>query len=265
MPATAPPLSPLSCAPAEAAEASDGCVPEDVTPLHRSAVAVRVEAAGAAVSAGADARLVLRDGVAARVGAVELADADWPDRSVTPAVAALMPVAALGVRAALGAVGRTALPVVTREGVGRADLTAPLVVADALCAGAWAGAVAATGAVAAAGAAAVAAAGPGSAAAGAACPAGAAGVAVDAGGAAGVAGVPKPEGVHAKATPTIATGALSSPTTASPAARVRRTTATASFVSGTYLRREATTMCLPHQGQNPCRRRALPSAYGSAP
>ncbi len=51
---------------------------------------------------------------------------------------------------------------------------------------------------------------------------------VDGGGAAGVAGVPKPEGVHAHATPAITTGALNTTATARAVVRALRITATAS-------------------------------------
>ena len=78
MPAIAPPLSPPFWLSDAAAEASDGFSPAEATPLHRSPVALRVEAAGPA-SAGA-AFFVLRAaglraallGLAAFAGAVEL-------------------------------------------------------------------------------------------------------------------------------------------------------------------------------------------------
>jgi len=83
MPAIAAPLSPLSVPLAAAAEARDGLAPDDVTPLHRSPVALRVELTGvlgcfAGALAGAFALLGAGAEVLERVGAVELANTDWP-------------------------------------------------------------------------------------------------------------------------------------------------------------------------------------------
>jgi len=210
MPAITPPLSPPLSPPAAAAEARDGFAPADATPLHRSPVALRVEAAGpasagAAVLADERAELLPLAAVAdwLACGAVELLPA-----RVTPAVAPLTR-AVTEFRGAVAGCVRAADGVRVADGVrcacvvercGRAAVfdwpTAPLVVADAERAGAgveacgWAG-DAAAGAVAGAGAAAVAAAGPALGAAGVGDADGAgAGDAVDAGGVAGVAGVP---------------------------------------------------------------------------
>lgn len=73
----APLIPPLSPPDAAAAEASDGLAPDEVTPLHRSPVALRVEVAGAG-AAGALALALLCAGALDRVGAVELANTVWP-------------------------------------------------------------------------------------------------------------------------------------------------------------------------------------------
>ena len=96
------PLSPPLCPPAAEAEARDGFAPAEATPLHRSAVALRVEAAGAALLAEERALLLLVAAGADRVafaGAVELLNTDWPPARVTPAVEPLTR-AATGLRAA---------------------------------------------------------------------------------------------------------------------------------------------------------------------
>ena len=79
MPAIAAPLSPLSLPPVAAAEARDGLAPDEVTPLHRSPVALRVEVAGTlGCCTGALALLLAGAGVLDRAGAVELANTCWP-------------------------------------------------------------------------------------------------------------------------------------------------------------------------------------------
>lgn len=94
IPATMAPLRPPLVPPdVAAADASDGLEAAELTPLHRSAVAVRVDAAGAA---GALAVLFVAERVAllladavllvAFAGAVELAKTGWPFCLVTPAV-----------------------------------------------------------------------------------------------------------------------------------------------------------------------------------
>lgn len=215
MPAITPPLSPPLSPPTAAAEARDGFAPADATPLHRSAVALRVEAAGpasagAAVFADARAALlplaVVADWLAR--GAVELLNTARLPARVTPAVAPFTR-AVTGFRAVVEDCVGAVAPVRAADGVrcacvvercGRAAVfdraTAPLVVAEAERAGTGAEACgwdgdAAAGAVAGAGAAAVDAAGAALGAAGVGDAEGAgAGDAVDAGGAVGVAGVP---------------------------------------------------------------------------
>lgn len=211
MPARTPPLSPPLSPPTAAAVAREGLSPAEATPLHRSAVALRVEAAGPASTAAglvADERveLLLVAGVADGVafGAVELLKTAWLPARVTPAVEPLVrAVAELrfadedGVRVADGACCACDV-----ERCGRTAVfdwvTAPLVVAEAVRAGVGAAAAAgvcagdaAAGALAGAGAAAVAAAGAEVGVAGVGDADGAvAGAAVEAGGAVGVAGVP---------------------------------------------------------------------------
>lgn len=91
-----PLLSPLLCPPTAAAEASEGFAPAVATPLHRSPVALRVEAAGSAfagAAAFADDRaellpvVVVADWLAC--GAVELRNTAVSPARVTPAVAPL--------------------------------------------------------------------------------------------------------------------------------------------------------------------------------
>lgn len=96
IPATTPPLSPPLCPPTAAAEASEGFAPAEATPLHRSPVALRVDAAGAGLAAvarlGACAELLPADGVVAdwlARGAVELRNTAVLPARVTPAVAPL--------------------------------------------------------------------------------------------------------------------------------------------------------------------------------
>jgi hypothetical protein len=96
--------------PTAAAEARDGFAPFEATPLQRSAVALRVEAAGPASAAGAvlfaDERAellafaVVADWLAR--GAVELLNTAWLPARVTPAVAPLVR-AATELRFAVGA------------------------------------------------------------------------------------------------------------------------------------------------------------------
>jgi|GEM_PF-6799249 len=72
------PLEP-PCEPAAAADASDGVVPADRTPLQRSLDALRVEGAGAVLLAtGAELLLAfdVRGFAAALAGAAELAKTD---------------------------------------------------------------------------------------------------------------------------------------------------------------------------------------------
>lgn len=245
IPASTAPLSPPLSPPTAAAEARDGFAPAEATPLHRSAVALRVEAAGPA-STGAAAFFDERAGLLLAAvagldafGAAELLTTAWLPVRVTPAVEPLVRAGAEfrvadedGVRVADGV--RCAWAV---ERCGRTALlrcaTAPLVVADderagtgaaaGVCAGdAAAGAAAGAGAATAAAGAALGAAGAGEA------DGAVAGAAVEAGGAVGAAGVPYPDGVHAIATPTSTTGTLTSPVRAAAAVRVRRTMLTAS-------------------------------------
>lgn len=117
IPASTVPLRPPLSSPTAAAEASDGFAPAEATPVHRSPVALRVEAAGPASAAGAvlfaDERVELfafafaADWVAR--GAVELLNTAWSPARVTPAVAPLVRAvtefrfAVVGVRVAAGA------------------------------------------------------------------------------------------------------------------------------------------------------------------
>ncbi len=128
---------------AAVADASEGREAAELTPLHRSAVAVRVEAAGAVFAAGAvllaveRAEPLLVDAVLLDAfGAAELAKTGWPFCLVTPAVDPLTRDVTALWRAGAGFV------------TARLDSrTAPLVEADALCAGAeTAGALACAGA-----------------------------------------------------------------------------------------------------------------------
>ena len=124
MPAMTAPLVPPSCPPAAAADASDGCERAADTPVHRSPVALRVEAAGAVV--GALLCVLLAVAVERDLfGAVELAKTDCPACWLTPAVEPLT-----RERTALWGAGCVAV-----ERAGRAagcGLTAPLVVARAV-------------------------------------------------------------------------------------------------------------------------------------
>jgi hypothetical protein len=133
MPTTAPPLIPPLEPPTAAAEERDGFVPADVTPVHRSLVALRVEDAGALERAGlgaASARLLAVAPL--RAGAVELANTDWLPWRTTPAVE---PPAREGAgfcaRCGAGAVAVALLAADVRD-----VPTLPLVVAAAVCAGA---------------------------------------------------------------------------------------------------------------------------------
>ena len=95
MPATTPPLSPPLSPPTAAADARDGFAPAEATPLHRSPVALRVEAAGPGAGAAAFAEdcaellpvAVVADWLAC--GAVELRNTAVLPARVTPAVAPL--------------------------------------------------------------------------------------------------------------------------------------------------------------------------------
>ena len=97
IPASTEPLRPPLSAPTAAAEARDGFAPADATPVHRSPVALRVEAtgpasAGAALFADERAELLAFAFVADCVarGAVELLNTAWLPARVTPAVAPLV-------------------------------------------------------------------------------------------------------------------------------------------------------------------------------
>lgn len=208
MPSATLVLMPVLRAPADASAAAMGDVLAEATPLHRSPVALLRVVAGVLALLGAADRAVERFvlGAATALAAEEdtpVADVDgaWTRGAVATAFAA-------------GAGVRVVEPLVERR-----ELTAPLVVAEALELAVWFGApavvpepgvVAAAGPEAAGAGAAGAVAGAGVT--GAVVPPAVAGgvtVAGGVGGAAGVAGVPNPAGVQAQAMPPVTAATLS--------------------------------------------------------
>ena len=124
MPATAPPLTPpLLAPPTEAAEARDGFVPAEVTPLHRSAETLRAEAGAGAVlltEERADVLAVAVDVALALLGAVELAKTVCPPSRAVPAVAPLTRALTEPVLRAAGVVRAGAVLGACARAVGRA-------------------------------------------------------------------------------------------------------------------------------------------------
>lgn len=224
-PSTTPLPSPSDCPPAVASAAEIGEAADDPTPLHRSPVALRVEAAGAAV-AGAAAAVLPADGRAALAGAPELTGADWAAGAETLAEPSLRG-AVTGAGAAGTAGVRVALPEPDRAaGVGAVlalalrDAAAPLVDDEAdppeVLPGVGVLGAGAAGACALGAALGALAAGAGATFAG--------GGAVDGGASLGVAGVPKPDGVQAHARPAPVTAIPSSDSTARLRMRARERT-----------------------------------------
>lgn len=199
-PSTTPLPSPPDCPPAVASAAEIGEVAADVTPLHRSLVALRV-AAGA--GAGAVRLLFARDGA----GALELENTACVPWLVTPAVEPASRAATGGCPPEAGGLGCVCGPLDCGGGV--APLADPEAEAPVL-----GGAVLCAGAVGACGAGVE--------------PAPALDGGALGGFADGAAGVPKPEGVQAQASPAPTTAIPNTDSTARPTMRALLCTGTPS-------------------------------------